>query len=460
MLRTTALQSMVVLAALAVTLGQSVSPPVVAPMSTPDPTLAGVAATAGATPAPTVTPGPAATGTPLPASTATPVPVASEVPSPQPLPAARRLTVLNHAPHLALTSEQAVQVARDNDVVTANVGQIEEHLPRMRSVNPDLKALVYVNGAYAYAHEKDAFPGHWYARDADGRRVKQRQWRNFLMNPTKAWRLEVARRCLASITRDGFDGCAVDELGPEGVALTHVTGVPVRRSTGEPWTRGEWIEAMRRTADRVKAELGNRVVYVNGLVHGWYYFDAVEPTSRLVNTVDGARAEVWLRCRECPLRSKRSEEFWNKEVAFLADMERRGKAGLVAVEACPEGTAAEKEAVYSYALATFLMGAEGRSLFHFNRDCDWDSKVRPHPLRAEEQLLGAPLGPYARGADGLYRRPFAGGLVLANPSDERIDTTLAVPMTRLDGTEATAVHLPPGSGEILLFSRQSGPAGD
>src|SRR5436309_857296 len=85
----------------------------------------------------------------------------------------------------AVTQDQAVADATSLDVIVARKGTFTPYLAAMRSANPNLKLLVYLNGAYAQQNQgpsTGAYPSSWYAKGTNGAPVTSKSEGNWLMD--------------------------------------------------------------------------------------------------------------------------------------------------------------------------------------------------------------------------------------------------------------------------------------
>lgn len=111
-----------------------------------------------------------------------------------------------------------------------------------------------------------------------------------------------------------------------------------------------------------------------------------------------------------------------------------------------EGTQAEKDAWHRFALASFLLGADGSARFYFT----YDEATEPTTyLPWWDTSLGAPSGPYLRRSDGVYSREFAQGRVYVNPTSRTRTIALGGTFTTLTGAPVTSLTLGPTSAEVL-----------
>ncbi len=105
----------------------------------------------------------------------------------------------------------------------------------------------------------------------------------------------------------------------------------------------------------------------------------------------------------------------------------------------------QKKALHQFALASFLLGDDGRHRFTFSYGRGQNA-LTPQPLN--ETRLGQPLGRYAN-IDGAYQRSFTKGRVLVNPTDATVTVALGGTYTTPAGVRVSSVTLAPHTGSIL-----------
>ena len=141
------------------------------------------------------------------------------------------------------TLAQALAVATNYDLVLATKKSFPPYLAQMRQANPAMKIVAYLNGTYAQSDQGSAYPEGWYARAADGSKVRSKKFGNYLMDPTAAgWIQNRAQTCAQYAADSGYDGCYLDMLGNATMGGTYVTAPPVNNA-GQQWTRAAWIGA-------------------------------------------------------------------------------------------------------------------------------------------------------------------------------------------------------------------------
>lgn len=356
----------------------------------------------------------------------------------------RTWTAANEGP-ATVTLEQALATARQFDVISARPGTYAPYLTAMRQANPRLKVLVYMNGGYAQSSEGTKYPADWYALDALGRKIRSLNFGNYLMRPNSTgWVASRVAECKERLAKTPFDGCMIDMLSTAPLLSTYGTGVPINPATGQVWTVADWLAACANIATQVRQATG-KYVMGNGLANGMRYWDAAGPSSVLIRDAEAGISEAWLRTAMQPLDRFPTETNWKKSVDAVADADARGRSNAVMVKLWAEGTQAQKDAWHKFALASFLLGANGDALFDTTYAIT--DSGHAHPWWSTD--LGAPLGAYAK-VGTVYSRSFEKGVVMVNPTKLPVTVNLGRTVSLVGGGTASTVTLPPSSGLIGL----------
>ena len=157
-----------------------------------------------------------------------------------------------------------------------------------------MTVLVYHNGAFAQKNEGTRYPPDWYARDANGNKVVQTVFGNYLMDVSHSgWVGEVVRQCRTAKTATGADGCYTDMLMTAPLFENYASGgKPINPATGRPWTFPEFQAAVERIADAVRTG-----------VPGPYAANGVAPRQALVRCRRGVIQDPHQPCRWGPRRN-------------------------------------------------------------------------------------------------------------------------------------------------------------
>jgi len=348
----------------------------------------------------------------------------------------------------SLTLEQALENARNFDLIAGHPRAFAPYLERMRAVNPDLKMVFYLNGAYAQKNEGTKYPESWYARDRAGNKVRSRGFGNYLMDVANpAWAADRAAACKAGIAKAGWNGCYADMLGVAPLGQGYGTGLPVNPATGDVWTPGSYIAATAVIGGVIKAANSDAIVVGNGLNNGHYYYDADQGTARnLLATLDGGNAQGWLRGTSQSVEKFKKEPVWKQNVDMLGDAGARGKSVLAMTKIWhTPATEAQKAAVHRYALASFLLGTDGKQ-YWFWSDRGYEGAAA-QDAAYEHVNVGQPLGSYAA-VGTAYVRHFTNGVAVVNPTTSPVTVDLGGSYRSLDGVTAAAVTLAPNTGDV------------
>jgi hypothetical protein len=343
-----------------------------------------------------------------------------------------------------VTVDEARSQARTFDYIVAPRAMYGSSVDEMKAADPDVALLVYLNGTFV--PQPDLFPDWWYARDADGQKIRSREFGNWLMNPANGrWAQHVADRCASLLHASRYDGCFIDTLGAAPLDPGYVTSAPIDPRTGQVWSRTAWLAATARIGSVTSERVSPHPVFGNGLASGASYFDTDGPSERILDGLDGAMAELFVRPPTAPIDSYRDPQAWLQDVEMLLDAAERGDRVLAMTKVWTDGTPAQKDAWHRYALATFLLGyTPGLTYFSFRYDRGSSFLHRYWSLD-----LGHPLGPYEQD-DSIYRRRFRNGRVLVNPSTTPVVVDLPGPYRTLEGERVNSVTLAPHAGEILI----------
>jgi Hypothetical glycosyl hydrolase family 15 len=362
-------------------------------------------------------------------------------------PATGTSTLLTWAPPFAtggrVTTSTAVEQARGFEVIAAHPWTYRGDVVPMRRARPGLVLLAYLNGTFAQAAQRDAYPASWYLRDASGHKVRSLEWGNYLMDPANpAWVADRVARCRRFLRIGGGDGCMVDMLGTAPIYDWYVTAAPIDPRTGRRWTAASWLDATAKLGAAIRAGIGDATVIGNGLGDGRRFFDANAPSEGILDGIDGAIADGWLRTAERSADRFPSVTAWTRDVQMLASTD---KSVFVETKVWTNATPEQVAAWHRFALASFLLGSDGHAYFAFSDD--------PHGVAAPDRLaasvrIGDPVGAF-REVDGLFERSFSNGIVVVNPTAAPASTDLGADYLDEAGAVVRSVTLDPHSALIL-----------
>ena len=360
------------------------------------------------------------------------------------------------------TQQDAVNDARNYTwIVALQQTFTPTDLAAMRAANPSVKVLAYLNGAYAQANQgpgSGAYdtPGETlYARDINGNYITSWSFGNWLMDISNSgWVQTRTSTCATYIANSGYDGCYLDVLGIASLDPNYVTSPPVNPQTRQLWTAPDWEATAATLGGAVKNGNAGRIITGNGLANGTQYFDpASGPTSRLIGPLDGANSQGYVRNENADITAYKSVTRWKQDVDMLVDAGARGKSVLAMVRIGVLATTAQVQSWRRYALATFLLGTDGRAFFFFDPDGIDGAVAYDHPDL--HVVVGTPTGGYSALANGAYIRKFTTGAAVVNPTGVTVTVSLGGTYKDLDGNVMSSVTLGPNTG--MVFTTTTSP---
>lgn len=351
------------------------------------------------------------------------------------------------------TLAQALAAATDYDLILATKNSYPPYVAQMRAANPDLKIVAYLNGTYAQSDQGSAYPDAWYAKAADGSKVRSKKFGNYLMDPTSSgWIQNRIQTCNQYATSAGYDGCYLDMLGNATMGAGYDTAAPINPATGKAWTKPQWIAATSQLGTTVVTALPTFLVVGNGIANGNQYFDPSSgPTSNLLTGLAGANAQGFIRSETDALTAFRSVKAWKNDVDMLANAGTKGRFVMAMTKVDKAGTAAQLQQVHRYALASFLLGTNGTQYFYFSPNGN-DDGVNAPDTPDDHVNPGTPLSGYTALPNGAYVRRFSAGFAAVNPGTTAVTVPLGGTYVDLDGNTVQQVTLAPHTGMVFTTS--------
>jgi hypothetical protein len=322
------------------------------------------------------------------------------------------------------------------------VSLVDAQIVEMHRVNPRLLVLRHLSllnnqdAPFNGIEPGDGSHESWFLKDSAGNDVR--------LAPDGTGRTEYAldpadlnvRLDVAAQVRQyrilGYDGVVIDDVFPHvprgDTLMTH----PLNSATGEPYSDGEWADAVRGLLEAVR-RIAARDVYV--AIAGGDAADYVGgDAGGLIAPADGVI-----------VRSFGAAGRWDADHTVMSSLGQRGK-GVVAV--------ASGEVSGAFAHASFLldMPAEGGASFGAAL-LEGPPPVAYPPQPAYEQVdLGKPLGDgYEIG--GVWLRQFERGLVVVNPDVVAHDVALPSPFRAADGAVVDHVSVAGMDAAMLTSAR-------
>jgi hypothetical protein len=321
--------------------------------------------------------------------------------------------------------------------------------------NPDLKVLVYQNfGSISAAVADDGLSssgvpyaqarnthGGWFLTTPTGARIQESGYPYLFMADVgdrgyqRRWTADVV-----SLLRHGpWDGVFMDDVNasprPEAGSAAiaqYPTDAAYARAVGS--MLGYAGPRIRATGKLAIANIGE-----------WADHPAL--ARRWLRDLDGGMDEKFVKWSAEPNVGYRAPRQWLSQEREVLSTEAMGKRFLAVTDAAPSDTRAQL-----YGWASLLLAAGGRASY---LAAETYSGAEPW-LNAYRSHLGRPLGPMAMGPGGIYRRSFAGGLVVVNPTRAAVHVSLG---SRFSGSGLRDVRTTTlGPERALVLLRVSAPA--
>jgi hypothetical protein len=392
---------------------------------------------------------PSAVGAPLAAGATTNGSAATRVFSTLPDPSSilGRFAPVYMGSHWNFTEAQAVALAKNFDVIAAQTNVFPKWIADMKAAKPTLRIVAYVNGMFDLSSGGTDYPSTWYAHDAKGDRIRS-TFGNYLLNPANsAWAGTVAKQCSSAIARSHYDGCFLDTLGTAPLTPGYTTGLPINPATGQVWTDTAWLQATSGIARTVQADNPNAVIMDNGLLNGQKYYLPVGSTEPLIAATHVGMVELWLRSNGTPVGSYRSETEWLQDIDMIVNAQAQGFWVATTTKLWVPASSAEQTAWQKYALASFLLAANGKAYFSFMPN-DTDAGLI-YDSSWEHINIGNPTGAFAKVGE-VYERSFTNGIAVVNPTGSPATINLGGSYNNLNGQTMTSETLPPNTGDVFI----------
>ena len=341
------------------------------------------------------------------------------------------------------TLAQAQAVARNYDVIAEHTGVLTPYIAAMKAVNPALKIVAYINGAFDQSNAGNKYPASWYAKSANGKRVQSVSFHNWLMLPSASWASSVASTCKQQITQSKYDGCFLDTLGIGPLLPGYVTGLPVDPATHKVFTSSTWIADQAKTITAVKGANPSALVLANGLADGQKF----SQTSPLLTASHTAMSEIWLRVSHNPENSFPSTANWLQDVNMLTYASAHGFGVMTVTKLWVKATPAQIEQWHRFTVGTFLLGDGGSSGYCFTTG--QTSAGLSIDTADDNVAIGTPTGAYTQ-SGGAYRRTFTNGVVVVNPGSSPVSVSLGASLINLSGAHVSSETLAPHTADIFI----------
>jgi hypothetical protein len=290
------------------------------------------------------------------------------------------------------------------------------------------KVFLYRRGTAVSAGDLDTTHPEWLARDRAGQVITSNasgQVIDITQPAVRAWLTDGVAR---DVEAGGYDGVYLDVLG-SFFSSRFYSGRPV--INGEPLKDSAWRDASVALIKEVKTATGKPVIANGfGLQSGKNYEDHKADSDLLIDAADGIQIEQFVRNGNLATDKYASPARWQADIDFLRDVGRLNKIVLADTRVRDGSDKAATARQENYALASFLVGAEGPARFRFAIGAatgDVDGSIAD-----TVNALGAPKGSARRDGDALVRA-FSGGSVRVDP----VAHTASIATTRSPNVVAT-----------------------
>jgi hypothetical protein len=338
-----------------------------------------------------------------------------------------------------------------------DVHKTAANIRRIREINPDFRIVDYTSAPDAPTNTKN-LPADAWLRNSDGAVVAGWPGSSMLnlANPDVVeW---VAQHSIRHVKELGLDGVFLDSLDAEFDAweIDLFGKKPLNfQSSGHgkfndfQWLTDTWRKAKLAIAKRVRNLLGSSALlmanqpgketapYLNGvLLEDWvdYFFNGKKTFEQLLSD-----CTWWLSHSRTPAITTLScssglvppYNAWKLPTGEQSTLLNDGKSKLQRMR---------------FGLAAALMvGAN----FSFDLNTRWRGQHWWYPEYDVD--LGKPVAPYSKRLDGTWQRPFARGLVLANPTSATISVNLSTALRDVStGKSGSSFNIDANDGMMLV----------
>lgn len=347
------------------------------------------------------------------------------------------------------TRAEAVALARRVDLVAALPTTFSQYVDVMRAANPHLVLLAYTNAMLLAPAQAGDVPNEWFARDSEGQQIRSQQFGQYLMDAGQAgWRNFSTGQCTSNVRRSGYDGCLVDMLTMGVFARQYLSSALDGSESDPDLVQRRYQQNLVRLA-RQFGNLPAVIVAGNTVTSAPRYFAREAGTRAVAAQLRLNQAEDFLRSANDPARAFPNVADWRADIAVLQDLTRLGSQALVTTKLWVPASNAVSEQWQRFSIASFLLGAGSGSYYSYTSSRTRDGATGVHDTYRLPQQIGDPVGAMVTW-QGLYARPFTGGLVLVNPTSSPGRATLPASLHSWDGADTSQVVVPPHDGTVLL----------
>jgi hypothetical protein len=349
------------------------------------------------------------------------------------------------------TQAQAVAMAKRNNLIIGAPAAFKNYTSAMRAANPHLTLLAYTDATFQSGGEVRALPDSEFAHDTNGNRIKSRGFGTYLMNPSSpAWQAAATTQCARRALSAHLDGCFLDMLTMGIFSKGYTSSMPMNPATHRTYTEKAWRHALVGLARAYSAREPHFVLVGNAVSNASRYWSKTVSSRPLAMALPAAQTEDFLRSSIAPVSDYPNAVEWRHNVHIVTNIEASGHTGLYSTKLWSGASPSQVAAWESYAMATFLMGADGHSFFAFTDSRTLEGATGLGLPYRMPKSLGAPTNAMHR-VGHIYRRHFRGGRVVVNPHGVGHYVRFKRHFRDLQGNRVSRLWMPAHSGNIFLL---------
>ena len=326
-------------------------------------------------------------------------------------------------------------------------------LRQLKAANPSVKVIAYKNLSFVscdqYSNGTDVPQGvrcpdvnanhpEWFLTDPFGNRLSSSgyPWLWLLDVGNRAYQDTWAQNVINEAKAEGWDGIFMDDANP--TLRFHLDPARVAKYPTDSAWKGATRSMLENVGSRIRA---NGLLAIANICcardQGTVWKDWLPYLS-------GAMDETFTKWGNDPSVGyvwDWGAGGWSAQLDEVREAEAQGKYFL----GISHSVATDDKAA-TFGLTTMLLASQGRSTFALAYDYANETYF---PVYDRARRLGAPLGTYYR-VGAAYRRQFAAGTVVVNPSLSSVRVDLGGSYAGADGVSVTSVTLGPTTGSVLL----------
>lgn len=340
--------------------------------------------------------------------------------------------------------------ANHEQVVDLQAWQTQE-LYALKAANPNITVLMYKNassvsdspdssGRYATGVSYDeANANDWLLRNTSGSPFTFNGYSTLWASDigSSGYQQAWASNVISELNSAPWDGVLIDDVNPTikwHYCVTCVAKYPSDAQYGAAMQR--FVQAV---GPRIQAD--HKLAIAN--IGSWAGYESVaDPWLR---SLSGAEDEMFLKWGSVPGDGYADPTTWADQ---LGEVRLAASEGKLFIGITHSSNTDVRAAVYGY--ATELLAGNGDAVFYMGNDYTNETWFPEY-----NYALGSPQGGATQLSDGVYRRLFANGMALVNPTLSTQNVTLGGTYSGSGLTNVKAVRMGPQSGLVLTGRQQS-----